>query len=706
MNKLFVWIAIFSILCPFSLYAPAIDAQSVASAPSSPTSSTTLVLSQVSGGNGFYTDDWVEIKNVSGSGQSLNGLSLYYGSAVGNFGAGSFALPNVSLTAGQYFLVRLTQSGTGGTALPVTPDATAAAGVISMSGTSGKVGLVNPSLLATSTCGATATPCSPAQLAAFVDWVAWGAAGNGTAGNGEGGTSVNNNVALVSTQGSVRKNAGCNDTDNNNFDFDVVTNPVPRNTATVAAPCTANNNPTGGGTANPTSVLPGQTSLLTVTVTPGSNPDSTGLVVVTDLSTIGGLAAQDFFDDGTNGDVTPNDNVFSFSATVAGDAAAGTKSLGFTVSDAQMRTGTGNISLIVQGTTNPTGTGSANPSTVAPGGSTVLTFNVTPGTTPTSTSITVTGDLSSIGGIAAQSFTNSTGNTFTFNASVGAATALGVKSLPITIGDAQGRTGTGTISLNVQISVAHTPSEHEVLGLPTPATPDVNNPHDYLLERNQYVLSYDRDKGIPNWVAWHLDSSWIGSTSRQDTYRNDPSLPAGWYQVQANDYSGSGFDRGHMCPSGDRTSSVTDNSATFLMTNFIPQAPANNQGQWNDMENYIRGLISSGTNEVYIYAGGAGQGGTGSNGGVTTTVASGHVLVPAWTWKVLVVMPTGSNDADRITKSTRVIAVIMPNVQTISGSWQSYRVPVKKVESLTGYRFFTGVRPIVRNLLKYRVDTQ
>ncbi len=115
-------------------------------------------------------------------------------------------------------------------------------------------------------------------------------------------------------------------------------------------------------------------------------------------------------------------------------------------------------------------------------------------------------------------------------------------------------------------------------------------------------------------------------------------------------------------------------------------------------------------NELYIYAGGWGTGGTGTAGGVTNTIANGHVNVPAKTWKVIIVLPVGSNDVDRVTKNTRVIAVIMPNNQTVgapgTGNWRNYRVSVQQVETMTGYLFFTNVRPIVRRLLKLRVDTQ
>jgi endonuclease G, mitochondrial len=176
--------------------------------------------------------------------------------------------------------------------------------------------------------------------------------------------------------------------------------------------------------------------------------------------------------------------------------------------------------------------------------------------------------------------------------------------------------------------------------------------------------------------------------------------------VQNTDYSGSGFDRGHHTPSADRTSSVPDNSATFFMTNMMPQAPFNNQGPWEDLESYLRTLLPA--NELYIIAGGAGIGGTGANGGVTTTIANGKVTVPAYTWKVVIVLPVGANDVDRVNKNTRVIAVIMPNNQNIGQStpWRNFRTSVDRVEGLTGFNFFSNVRPMIQNLIERKIDTQ
>ena len=243
---------------------------------------------------------------------------------------------------------------------------------------------------------------------------------------------------------------------------------------------------------------------------------------------------------------------------------------------------------------------------------------------------------------------------------------------------------------------ASTISDEMLLGNPSGAVASTSYPNNYLIQRTEYALSYSRDNGIPNWVSWHLDSSDLGSASRCDCFQPDTTLPSGWYRVVSSDYTGSGYDRGHMTPSGDRTASAAHNQATFIMDNIIPQAPDNNQGPWAALENYCRSLVSAG-NELYIISGGDNSLGT---------IAGGKVRVPAYTWKVIVVLPVGSNDVSRITTSTRVIAVDMPNQQGIrSVNWKSYRTSVDQIESWTGYNFLSNVSTSIQSVIEARVDT-
>ena len=236
-------------------------------------------------------------------------------------------------------------------------------------------------------------------------------------------------------------------------------------------------------------------------------------------------------------------------------------------------------------------------------------------------------------------------------------------------------------------------------GNPSNASSSANN---YLVSRNEYALAYNNGKGRANWVSWHLSSAWLGSTSRTDNFRADTRLPSSFFRATSGDYTGSGFDRGHLCPSADRTYSSTANSNTFYMTNMAPQGPRNNQQTWRYLEEYCRSLVNAGY-ELHITAGVAGRGGSARNG-YATTIANGRIEVPSSFWKVILVLPNGSNDTGRIDNNTRIIAVNIPNNENISTSWGNYRVSVNSIENLTGLNLFKNISNTYEETLESRVD--
>lgn len=262
------------------------------------------------------------------------------------------------------------------------------------------------------------------------------------------------------------------------------------------------------------------------------------------------------------------------------------------------------------------------------------------------------------------------------------------------------KTSGGTNRLDFEdISLAVNPnstSVHMTMGNPSNAVYDTSFPANYLMEKSQYVLSYARDNGTSNWASWHLDTSWLGTTPRQDNFAGDSTLPAGWYKVVSTSYQGSGYDRGHLCPSADRTLTVADNTATFLMTNMIPQTADNNRVTWEGLEEYARDLAIDDGDELYIIAGGYGNAGT---------INNGHIVVPTHTWKVIMVIDSGSDDVTRVTNSTRLIAVWVPNEDDIDNDWKTFRVSVDYVESMTGYDFFANVTDATENTIEAVTDS-
>ena len=242
-----------------------------------------------------------------------------------------------------------------------------------------------------------------------------------------------------------------------------------------------------------------------------------------------------------------------------------------------------------------------------------------------------------------------------------------------------------------------------VLGNPSNATTDTDEKDNFLLVKPQFILSFNNAKGGANWVAWHLQASDIGTVERGD-FHVDTSLPEGFKRITKQDYTGSGYDRGHLCNSKDRTKNKQNNDATFNMTNILPQAADNNQGPWVKLENFGRELAGQGK-ELYIYAGAFGTGGTGKNG-FKNTIADGDVNVPKVFWKVIVVLPRGNKDLSRINANTRAIAVCMPNKQGIRNTpWQKFVTTIRNVEAATGYDFLTSLSSDIQQAMETRKDS-
>ncbi|MEP6769266.1 MAG: lamin tail domain-containing protein [Acidobacteriota bacterium] len=284
-----------------------------------------LVISQVYGGGGnagsVYKNDFIELFNRGASPVSLSGWSVQYASSAGT--AWQTTALSGSIAPGQYYLVQ-EAAGTGGTTSLPAPDAT---GSIAMSATGAKVALVSVTTALSGAC-----PASVVDLVGYDGATCF-----------EGGAAA---PTLTNTTAALRASGGCSDSDNNAADF-AAGAPAPRNTASPLNVCAGSTNPAGSGAAAPSTAEPGDSIRLTVAATAGANPTSTGLSVSANLSSLAGSSTQPFFDDGTNGDVTAGDGIFSYQIAIAGGTAPGPRTLPFVVSDAQLRTGSGSIALAI-----------------------------------------------------------------------------------------------------------------------------------------------------------------------------------------------------------------------------------------------------------------------------------------------------------------------------------------------------------------------
>jgi len=257
----------------------------------------------------------------------------------------------------------------------------------------------------------------------------------------------------------------------------------------------------------------------------------------------------------------------------------------------------------------------------------------------------------------------------------------------------------GTALVDAGVTGTHGPltegaavSDHTTMGMPAA---DASLASDtYLLVKPQYVVSYDSKHKVPNWVSWQLTAHWLGSVARSSTFFTDSQLPAGVPQGTNVDYDNSGFARGHMCPSADRTDTGANNKSTFLLTNVVPQAPTLNNGPWKGLENEERQIAASGKT-AFVIAGPI----------LGTTTIGGGVSVPVATWKVIVVLDSAFPTSASVTEATQVIAVIMPNDTTATLNWTKYRTSVREIEDRTGLNLLSDVATKVQEVIEARVDT-
>ncbi|HQU91582.1 MAG TPA: DNA/RNA non-specific endonuclease, partial [Pyrinomonadaceae bacterium] len=184
-------------------------------------------------------------------------------------------------------------------------------------------------------------------------------------------------------------------------------------------------------------------------------------------------------------------------------------------------------------------------------------------------------------------------------------------------------------------------------------------------------------RGGVNWVSWRTTRDDVGNSIPRPDFRPDPRLPKWYNRIGYYDYSGSGYDRGHMVPSADRFANPRLNEETFMMSNIVPQTGALNQFPWNDFEMYVRSQAWKKL-DVYQIAGCYGDAGW----------LKHKITVPTNCWKIAMIMPRGRTP-DKLDERTRILAVDMPNIERIDNEkWQRYQTTIREIEQRTGLNIF------------------
>ncbi len=239
---------------------------------------------------------------------------------------------------------------------------------------------------------------------------------------------------------------------------------------------------------------------------------------------------------------------------------------------------------------------------------------------------------------------------------------------------------------------------------PLPQTDD----SEIFISRSQYIISYNKARRSPNWVAWSLDASQLGDSGRSKGFSEDQELEdflskseGGFHAVQGYEYKQSCYERGHQIPSADRTHSSEDNRFVFMMSNMVPQTPYLNQIIWNHLEQYTRQLVSSERKKAFIIDGPIYDENFGKIG------PDRDIPIPSKEYKIIYLLNSNQSPAD-IDPASPAIAVIMPNTQKQGNpqvpyesdcsdnpgddgkdadDWKQYTASISEIESKSDLRF-------------------
>lgn len=207
---------------------------------------------------------------------------------------------------------------------------------------------------------------------------------------------------------------------------------------------------------------------------------------------------------------------------------------------------------------------------------------------------------------------------------------------------------------------------------------------DAIVRHDYFMLSYRESHEQAEWVAYTLEKSHLTYDDRKRPYFiEDPKVrtkSADW-----RNYKGSGYDRGHLCPAGDRRFSEYAYNETFYTSNITPQNKAFNAGVWNRLEMQVREWCKHyGT--LYVLTGGI------LNGNLEE-IGDEDVAVPKAFYKILI-----RKNGD----SYKILAFLMPHEESTL-SLSEFLVPVDTLESLTGMDFFKDLKDAEKELEK-KVD--
>ncbi|WP_054851826.1 DNA/RNA non-specific endonuclease [Olleya sp. ITB9] len=191
-----------------------------------------------------------------------------------------------------------------------------------------------------------------------------------------------------------------------------------------------------------------------------------------------------------------------------------------------------------------------------------------------------------------------------------------------------------------------------------------------IVHHDGYSLSYSEPHEQAEWVAYELKKTHLSNADfKRPYFEIDDAVKTG--AAHWRNYKKSGYDRGHLCPAGDRKYTKAAHDETFLTSNISPQTHDFNAGVWNRLEQKTRYWAKK-YDGVFVVTGGILK-------GKMKTIGAEKVAVPNQFYKVLI---------DNNSGQTKVIAFLMDHQESDLPLYK-FVTSVDEIEQLTGIDFFS-----------------
>ena len=224
-------------------------------------------------------------------------------------------------------------------------------------------------------------------------------------------------------------------------------------------------------------------------------------------------------------------------------------------------------------------------------------------------------------------------------------------------------------------------AQNEKIEIPAP----LKDRSEIILNKKCYIVSYNNETKIPNWVAWHLTENHVdGDIKRFGGYWEDEEVPAP--RARREDYKGSEWSHGHMCPAGDNKWDSIAMRETFLLTNICPQHRSLNSGLWNKIEQDCRNWAKQ-YGDLYIVCGPV------LYNKEHETIGDNKVVVPEAFFKVILCLQG----------PPKAIGFVIKNNEGKKKKDQFVNT-VDDVERITGIDFFPALPDDIENKVEEKAD--